>query len=331
MLLRQFKETGPLTIFLIVVTLIAVWASAFINLKGRFSLYFDLEPMPLYGLITGLIGTNPIPGLLFTMLLVVIMAFIMVNLNTSLFFINERTFLPALLYILLSGLFPQYQLMNPALFSGIFLMLAIKRIMESYRIQGTAYNYFDAGILVGTGSLFYANLIWFGLIIIIGIALLRTISVKEIAITLIGLATPFVITFGIYYVAGKDANELLSLVSYNLFGKIAAFEFSRLTIVVLSYVGFLSLRSLGFLFMVMNSKKIQSRKTFYLLLWILVISISVYFISPSVSVEIVWLAGIPVSYLLAHYFVFIRNKLVPEIFFSLLFILIGLIQFWYLW
>jgi hypothetical protein len=287
--------------------------------------------MPLFGVMTGLIGTHPVPGLLFTVLLVVLMAFSVVNLNTSLFFINERTFLPALLYILFSGLFPQYQLMNPALFGGIFLMLAIKRIMEAYRIQGTAYNFFDAGILIGTGSLFYANLIWFGLIILVGIALLRTVNVKEIVITLIGLATPFIITFGIYYVVGKETNELLSLVSYNLFGKTAAFEFSRLTIVVLIYVGFLSLRSLGFLFMVMNSKKIQSRKTFYLLLWILVISILLYIISPSVSVEVFWLAGIPVSYLLAHYFVFIKNKLVPEIFFSLLFILIGLIQFWYLW
>ena len=75
--------------------------------------------------------------------------------------------------------------------------------MESYRIPGIAYNFFDAGILIGIGSLFYANLIWFGLLLIIGIAILRTGNIKEIAISVIGLVTPYVMTFGIYYVWGK--------------------------------------------------------------------------------------------------------------------------------
>ena len=255
-----------------------VWASAFINLQGRFSLYFDLDPMPLYGIMSNIIGTNPLPGIIFTLLSVSLMAFLLVNLNTYLFFINERTFLPGLIYILLSGLFPQYQLLNPALFAGMFLMLAIRRIMEAYRITGTAYNFFDAGILIGIGSLFYANLIWFGLIVIIGIAILRTMNVKEIAISVIGLVTPFIMTFGIYYITGKDLKELWSLLDYNLFSKTATFEFSRLTVAVLSFLGLIILMSLGFLVMVMNRKKIKSRKTFYLLLWILLISLSIFFI-----------------------------------------------------
>jgi hypothetical protein len=80
----------------------------------------------------------------------------------------------------------------------------------------------------------------------------------------------------------------------------------------------------------MNSKKIKSRKTFSLLLWIFFISIGVYVIVPSVSVEIVWLAGVPVSYFWTHYFVFIKKRLVPEIFFTLFFIFILVIQIWYL-
>ena len=174
MLLRQFKGTGPGTIFLISVTLLAVWASAFIRLKSHFSLYFDLYPMPLYGILSAIIGTNPLPGIIFSLLLVSVMAFLIVNLNTNIFFINERTFLPALFYILISGLLPQYQLLNPAIFSAIFLMLAIRRIVDAYQVSGTAYSFFDAGILIGTGSLFYANLVWFALLIIIGILLLRT-------------------------------------------------------------------------------------------------------------------------------------------------------------
>jgi hypothetical protein len=330
MLLRQFKGTGPGTIFLIIVTLLAVWASAFIKLQSHFSLYFDLDPMPLYGILSYLIGTNPLPGIIFTLALVSLMAFLMVNLNTTIFFINERTFLPALIYILLSGLFPQYQLLNPAIFAAVFLTLAIRRIMDAYRIPGTAYSFFDAGILIGVGSLFYANLIWFGLVVIIGVALLRTGSIKEIAISVIGLITPYFLTFGIYYVLGKDLKNLLSILEYNLLGNPNGYAFTRLTVVAVTFAGLSTLVSIVYLLKLMNMKKIKSRKTFSLLLWVFLIAMGVYFMVPSVSVEIVWLAGIPVSYFWAHYFVFIKKKLVPEIFFSLFFVFILLIQILYL-
>jgi hypothetical protein len=330
MLLRLFKRTGPGVIFVIVVTLLVVWASAFIKLQGRVSLYFDLDPMPLYGILSFLIGTHPLPGILFALSSVSLMAFLLVNLNTYLFFINERTFLPALIYILLSGLFPQYQLLNPAIFAAMFLMLAIRRILESYRIPGIAYNFFDAGILIGIGSLFYANLIWFGLLVIIGIALLRTGSITEIAISVIGLLTPYILTFGIYYVLGKDLKNLLSLLDYNLFGKQGDYVFSRLTVVAVIFTGVSILVSIVYLQMLINAKKVQSRKTFFLLLWVFFIAVGVYFMVPSVSVEIIWLTGIPVSYFLAHYFVFAKKKLVPEVFLSVLIVLILLIQIWYL-
>ena len=330
MLLRQFKGTGPGTIFLIIVTLLIIWASAFIRLQSHFSLYFDLDPMPFYGILSSLIGTNALPGIIFTLVLVAVTGFLMVNLNTTLFFINERTFIPALIYILLSGFFPQYQLLNPAIFGSIFLMLAFRRIMEAYRIPGTAYNFFDAGILIGTGSLFYADLIWFSLILFIGIAILRTGNVKEIVISLIGLLTPYFLTFGIYYISGNDIKGLFSLMGYNLFGKPGSYVFTGLTTAAVIYAGLITFVSIIYLLMSMNSKKIKSRKTFYLLLWIFFISISVYFLVPSVSVEIVWITGIPVSYFLSHFFVFVKKKLVPEILFSVLFFLILLIQIWYL-
>jgi hypothetical protein len=330
MFLRIFKQTGPGAVTLVAITLLAVWASAFVNLKSRFFLYFDLDPMPLYGLLSSIIGTNPLPGIIFSLILLSTMAFLMVGLNTSLVFINERTFLPAIIYILLSGIFPQYQLMNPAIFAAMFLMLAIKRIMEAYRVAGTAYNFFDAGILIGTGSLFYANLIWFGLLIMIGIAILRTGNLKEIIISFAGLATPYFITFGIYYVLGRNLEELMDVIYNNLFGKTSNYAFTTLNILTLVLAGLITAISLFHLITVLDSKKINSRKTFLLLLWLFAISLAIYFVVPPVSVEMVFLTGIPVSYLLSHYFVFVRKKLVPEILFSALFVLVFIIQILFL-
>jgi len=286
--------------------------------------------MPLYGILSDLIGTHPFPGIFITLSLVGVMAFLMVNLNTDLIFLNERTFLPAVVYILLSGFFPQYQMLNPAIIGAMFLILAIKRIMEAYRNQGVAYNFFDAGLLISTGSLFYANLIWFGLLVFIGISLLRAGDIREIAISFIGLVTPYVMTFGIYYVLGKDLNNLISLLEYNLFGKSTSYAFTGLTIAAVTTVGLITLVSVVYLLMSLNTKKIRTRKTFIMFFWIFIISLSILFLVPAVSMEIFWITSIPVSYFLSHYFVLVKKRLVPEIYFSAIVIMILLIQVWYI-
>jgi hypothetical protein len=330
MLLRTFKGTGPGVIFLIIITLIAVWLSALLNQRLHPRFIYESDPMPLYGLLKVIIHNSHTLGVILSFLLVSLMSFLMVNFNTTVFFIHERTFLPALFYVLIGGLFPDHQILNPVLPASVFLIMAIFRIMDGYHISGTAYNYFDAGVLISTGSLFYANLIWFGALVIIGIALLRTGNLKEIVISVLGLLTPYLITFGFYYVIGKDVGDLMKSLGDNLFSKPTYYPFPALTILALVFCGVLIFLSLVEIFQQMNTKKIKSRKTFSLMIWSFVISLLVYFALPSASIEIVWLTSIPASYFLTHYFVFVKKKMMPEILFTLLFVFILLIQIWHL-
>ncbi len=330
MLLRFFKGTGPGVIFVIAVSFIALWISAFLDPQMPGQAIYETRPMPLYGIIRLLIGNHPFAGVIFSFLIVSVMVFLLTYFNTSVFFINERTFLPAFIYVLFSAIFPKCQVLNPILPAALFLMLAMIRIMETYRKPGTAFNFFDAGILISIGSLFYINVIWFGLLVIIGIALLRTGNIKEIAISVLGLVTPYLLVIGLYYVLGRDIGIFLSDITNNLFEKSTGYDFSRLTIIVLILSGLIFLVSIVFLMMQMNSKKIKSRKTFFLLLWALFISLASYFSLPSVSIEIIWITGIPASYILANYFVFVRKKILPEILFSGFFLLIILLQIFYI-
>jgi hypothetical protein len=330
MLLRFFKGTGPGVIFFIIIILITVWLSAFLNPRIVYAPSITDDPMPLYRLLKLFTASGYLPGVVISFLLVSLMAFLLVDFNTEIFFINERTFHPAFSYILLGGLFPENQLLNPALPASLFLILGIKKIMDGYRKSGVAYSFFDASVLISTGSLFYANLIWFALLVIIGIILLRPGSLKETGLSVLGLAAPYLIAFGIYYVAGKDLGALLSTVGNNFFGRSESYIFSGITLVVLSFTAVLIIITTFFLFTRLNTKKIKSRQTFSLLIWTFLIVIVVFAILPSVSVEIIWLMNIPASYFLAHYFVFVRKKFIPELLFSLFLMLILLMQIWYL-
>jgi hypothetical protein len=330
MLLRLFKGNSPGIMFLIAVIFIAVWINPFIHPSSVSELKFESGPMPLYNLLTSLVGKNLIIGTAISAALAALMAFLLVNFNTTSFFINERTYLPALIYTLAGGFFPEYQCLNPVLPASLFLMIAIIRIIDGYRKPGVANNFFDAGILISTGSLFYSGLIWFGILVIIGIVLIRSVSLAEITISILGLITPYLLTFGIYYVLGYDIKALVSLLGDNIILRTEPYFFSRITIVAMIFGSLIVMVSLVYLITHLNSKKIKSRKTFSLFIWVFLISVAVYIFLPSVSVEILWITAIPVSYFLAHYFVFIKKRLVPEIFLTVLFLITLIIQVMYL-
>jgi hypothetical protein len=324
MLVRLFKGNSPGIIFLIAVIFIAVWLNAFIHPPPVLS--SASRPMPLYGLLTSVTGADGLTGVIVSFALVAFMAFLLVNFNTTSFFITERTYFPALLYVLAGGMFPEYQTMNPALPASLFLMLAIMRIINGYRKQGLANNFFDAGLLISTGSLFYANLIWFGLLVFIGIILIRSVNVSEIAIAVIGLVTPYFILFGIYYILGRAPSGIWEIIRENLFAEHTAYHFTRLIIAAIIINSLIILVSLSYLFSLLNIKKIKSRKTFSLLIWYFLVSLAVYYIIPSVSVEIAWLSAIPCSYFMTHYFIFLKKRLMPEIFLTLIFLMVLVIQ-----
>ena len=129
--------------------------------------------------------------------------------------------------------------------------------------------------------------------------------------------------------AGKDLRALLTIIGSNLFRRTDGYFFSRIKIVALILFSIITIMSVVYLITLLNNKKIKSRKTFSLLIWAFLIAVAVYFILPSVSVEITWIAAIPVSYFLTHYFVFIKKRLVPDILLAFLFLIILVLQISY--
>jgi hypothetical protein len=326
MISRLFRGTGPGVLFLIIVMLILLWLSAFINPRIQPSSVYEIRSMPLYNIAGLITGSSPRAGVIFSFIILAVLLFLLVNFNTSVFFIGERTFLPAVFFTLFSAVMPSLQVMNPVLPSAVFLTLALKRIMEAYRKPGTAFNFFDAALLISTGSLFYANMIWFGLLVFIGIALLRTGNIIEIFTSVIGLLTPYIFLYGIYYVLGMNIVELSDDIRENLFTGSPGTILSRLEIVALVISGLMILSGIVYLAQHINSMKIKSRKTFYLLLWGLFISVVLYIALPSASAELLWVIAIPACYILANHYINIRKRIIPEIFFAGFMLMVIIIQ-----
>ena len=318
MLLRLLKGTGPGVLILILMSLVAVWISPLTGPPATTDAMPGEKPMILYSLLTGLTGEGTTGGILLSVVLTGLMAYLLVYFNTLEFFISERTYLPAFVYILLTGLFPMNQQMNPALPASVFLLLAIMRIVNTYRVQGTAFSFFDAGFLISVGSLFYANLIWSGLLLFAGIILIRNLSLRELVISVAGLLTPFLLCAGILYVAGEDVTSLTEGLRFNILEMTVSPRLMPVTIAGLLVMGLYLFIGIAYLLTVIGNKKIKTRKAFSVFLWSLAISVVSSLFLSSVSMEIIWTGLIPAAYLITHFFVFSRKKLIREILFIIL-------------
>ena len=325
MIVRFYRGAGPGTILLITLTGILVWLQPFNN-RVDYTDFASAAPMPLARLLQSLLSGNPVPGLVLAFLLILLTGFYLANFNTRLFFITERTFLPASFYIILTGLFPETQLFNPVIPATLLLVITFDRVMALYRKSGTAYNLFDASLLIGIASMLYFNIIWFYIIVLAGIALLRTFNLKELAVSVFGLVTPYIALYAGYYIGGLDLASFTDIIIQNIIFEKVSPSWSPLLIIAGSVNLMILIISLAHLLSVFNKKKVRSRKTFSLLLWIMVITVVIYLIIPGVSTEIVYILFVPYAYLASHYIVFSKNKKIANVLFAILFLSVLVIQ-----
>lgn len=324
MLLKIYRGTGPGTIILILFSLILLWLQPLLN-PVEASVYNDY-PAPLYTLLIKIFEGRPFAATIFSMLMVIAIAIYLVNFNTRLFFINERTFLPASLYVLLSAYIPDNQVFNPVLPASFLLLVAIDRLAVSYRKQGIAFSLFDASMLIGLASLFYTNIIWFYILILIGISLFRTFSVRELLISLAGLLTPLIILYSFYYLTGRDIPGLNSLLVDSMFSKVPGYQGSTVFIIISSVNLLIFVLSLLHMLSVFNTKKVRSRKIFSLLIWMGFLTVLIYFLVPAASVGMMYVMLLPLVYILSHYLVTMRNKKIANYVFAIIFLSVVFLQ-----
>lgn len=325
MITKLYKEIKPFVLFLILLTGMVFWLKAVI-LPEAVPFPFDSQPMPFYRWTVGFFQRLPILSVITGFLLTLFLGTLLVRLNTTYFFINQRTYLPALFFILGSSIFVPLQRVNPVLIAGLFLMIAIFRMFGTYKNAKTSFQFFDAGIWIGLGSLFYVNLIFYLPVLWIGMIILRPFIWREWLITIFGFITPVVLTLTIHYLIRGEIMSQLVIFRENL---IEPYHFENFDLFHLLFFSFLGLLILIFsLHMIrkISTKKISSRKYLKIMLWIFILTLITYFFAPSASVELVFILFIPLSYLFTHFFVSVRSAWLSDILYVLFLASLAVVQ-----
>jgi hypothetical protein len=265
---------------------------------------------------------------LFTYALVVIQGFLLIRLNTRFIFINNRSHLPALFFILLTAAIPDLQRLNPVIFSGFFLLLALEKIFESYGNSKLAYDFFLATFYLSVGSLFYPFLIFFMITVWISLAVLRPFNWREWMFSILGFLLPVFFIFSFYYLWHDQPLRIITDVKAVFAFNYQPSDYPAPIIGFLVFVLILIVLASQFMLRHFQSMKIFPRKAFTIFLWLFFNVVLVFLAVSKASSELLFLGAIPVAYLLAHYFTQIKSTFWGNLFIILLLFFLLIIQTW---
>ena len=121
---------------------------------------FDKNPMPFYKLTILLIPPIPFLYSIVGLGLVLFNSFLITGLNKQYMIIEARTYLPALIYIVFSGVFIPLQAYSPVVPASTFIILAIAKLFKTYNDEKRISYFFDASFFLAIASLFYFDVIY---------------------------------------------------------------------------------------------------------------------------------------------------------------------------
>ena len=263
MVLRLFRSIQPLALFILPVITALLWLPSLMDPPK-----VDLgHAMPLFKLfcrwMTDLPYAVPVAGIIIVSGSSILLNYI-VNENEML---PRHSYLPALFYVILMSCTPQLLTLHPVLFANIFLMLALHKLLGTYRRDTAFGQVFDAASLTGIAVLFYLPSILLFPVIWVGLVVLRPFIWREWIISLIGFVVPFLFAAVYYFWYDALVNVWNDSVLWPIRNRFFQFNATPSFIALLSVLGWLFLVSAGTLITGIRISKLKAKSSLLLIVW----------------------------------------------------------------
>lgn len=299
MLISFFKSNNASAFIFIPFIAVAIWTFG----------YFYPSPlvaqngMPLYNFILQLANNNQWVTISLGLLMIVSEAFLLNFIINENEILNRKFFLPGIFYILFMSSNKTVLCLHPLIFANLFILLAIQRLLNSYRKESAFSHVFDAAFLFSIASLFYLPSLVFFPLIAVALILLRPFNVREWLISLIGIVVPYIFIITFYFVENLNfytfLKEKFSLVFHQANTNIVFFN-SPYTI-TLCVGATIILLSFGKLFSNLQSGSQKAKKGAILLLWLFALSLVSILITTNALTDYFGAIAIPAAVFSANY------------------------------
>ncbi len=324
-----FRRFNPLNILWLALLLII--------LRGAYLLFGDAVPdeyplqlaEPFFRALLPLAIVKTLPAYLsiWGAALVVLVQAILINYLINAYnLLGRPSFLPALMYVVLSGLFTPFLVLSAPLLCNFVIIWMLFKLFELYKTDDSKALAYDLGMLAAAGSLLYFPFTYFLAVVWIGLIIFRPFDWREWVATLIGYLTIFFFIGVVYYLT--DKLPYLYRIWLPLGAKFAGPQ-------VLDKYDFLSLIPVIAIF-VLGTLKLQEnffksyvliRKAFQLFFFMVLIASVSYYVRPMFGLSHFILCVVPAAIFFAYYFLYASKRWMYETLFFLLITSIIYFQF----
>lgn len=272
----------------------------------------------IYAFLFKIFGKTQITFLVLGSLLVVVQAGIF---NITLIgnkAYHENTYIPALIYVVLSLSFFDLGTLSPQLMSMTFVLLALRSVFQRLDQKLEDQSFLSIGWHMALASLFYLPAIFYTFLALFALLLFTRTIPRRYLLLLYGFMMPYLVVLGYFWWIGE-----LHLLYVNFFDALFAISDRN----YLDFWAFLWIMLIPALFFVMavfktfqtpqfnnHQSRIQQIMFFFLLVSLLVWAGG----NKKAPYQLIVFAA-PFSFFLAHYFLIGRRKLLKEVFFFCLF------------
>jgi len=194
--LSLFRTNQALANIFVLIYLMVLRLSTFIHPKIDIPKGQGIMSVWVYDWIT----PNSIGAQIVALLLVFIQAVLVNQLVGRYRLTGEGTLLPGVFYCLVASFTPEFLSLSPLLMGNTFLIIAVYNLFAVYKNVRCADTIFDIGLWIGVASLFQFSFSILVIWAIVGLAILRSISLKEIMMVILGFLVPnFLMGVYLYY------------------------------------------------------------------------------------------------------------------------------------
>lgn len=300
MLLKLFSDNKALTALIILILSGILWLPTFFT--AVIIPVDQVEPMLLYKLIFNVFSFHIVLSKLLSWFFLLFQAYLLVMISGKYMLIQSRSFLPALFFLLIVSFYPDLKQFSAASIGGLFMIISINYFLDIPDKESFSYRFFESGLFLGIGSLFYAKLIFFLPVLWIAAIILRKFDWRELVMAVFGTALPYLFIVAIDFLRDEYPFEIfLSLKENMSIAEIplqANFNFWLIAGTLL----LMTLLSSIYMLKIFQFRKIFIRNYYLILFWLFIISLIVFALFSSGDMGIVYIISIPLSFIFSNYF-----------------------------
>ncbi|MFT4017836.1 MAG: DUF6427 family protein [Agriterribacter sp.] len=237
----------------------------------------------------------------------------------------KATYLPAMAYVLITSLFPEWWQLSSALIINSLLAWVWAMLSNLFNNPRPKTLVFNAGLVISLTSFLYFPSICFILLVFFALISMRPFNLSEWIIAILGLLTPYYFLFAVLFLAG-NWNPLTYLPSLSVSIPKFQYDMWAWVAIVLLIIPFL----ISGFYIQRNILKmlIQVRKSWSLILVYLIIALLIPFINFASSFEYWILCALPFAAFHAYTYFYAEKKWILLVIHWLFIIFILTLNIW---